>query len=206
MIIPLFRKKKEEETPRELKVTKKVIVLDTRTYQLSNITSVGVQKLESDLPFNSRLRKSFDPKQVKKDKEKIKKWLPSNRKRKTKGTISSILIAGIFATVIFISYPEVFVAVVIALFSLLLLLIVIRALQQPKEQYALILETSAASKALLISENKSFLTKIVEKVREYMEDSGVPTSYTFNLQQDKSIRIGGNFSGQASTGDDNQFS
>ena len=204
-MIPLFRDKSKEEIPRELKVTKKVIVLDTRTYQLSNITSVGVQKLDSDITFGSRLLKSFEPQQVRKDKENIKKWLPAKRKKRTKETTFSMLIIGVFAAIVFASYPDVFVVVVISLLFLIALVIILRALQQPKERYALILETAAASKALLISENKSFLTKIVEKVREYMEESGVPTSYTFNLQQDKSIRIGGNFSGQASTGDGNQF-
>jgi hypothetical protein len=171
----------EQEKPSYLMVTKNVIKLGDHVYQLRNITRVGIKVVQPKYSINF-------PESLFKDNG------GSNDKTSSNAWGWLFLIGLLFAL-----WP-LFLAIAVVW----LILFVLERSNKPKE-YALILETSASSKALLISQNELFLRGIVEKINEFMDDLVSSSSYTFDLRQDNSIRVGGDMNGNAVTGDNNRI-
>lgn len=168
---------KEKEKPSYLTITKNVIQLGDQVYQLRNITRVGIEEVK---PKKSNFFENlFKDKGGSKESNNGWLWL---------------FVAGL----IFAFWP-IFLAI-----AIILILIMLFGANKPKE-YALVLETSSSSKALLISQNESFLRDIIKKINEFMDDLVSSSSYTFDLRQDNSIRVGGDMNGNAVTGDNNRI-
>lgn len=179
--------KNEKDVPNSLTITKNVIKLGDQIYQLRNITRVGIQEL--------------NPKQSKNPSNNLFKRIQESdlfeRIQKLNNVWFGLFM--LFLLILVIAFWDIFLIIGFIGF-IYVLYFVFRSRKQ--KEYALVLETSSSSKALLVSHNESFLRRIVNKINDIMDDL-VSSSYTFDLRQDRSIRVGGNMDGSAVTGDGN---
>ncbi|WAL59916.1 DUF6232 family protein [Thermocoleostomius sinensis] len=171
-----------EDKPDELKITRNVIRLGDQTYQLRNITRVGVHKIKPKYFFR----------------------LPEGSSQNNNKSSNADSGGAAFIGLLVIGFIAAYWQYALLILIVLVVLIVLEREMKPKE-YALILETASSSKALLISRNEAFLREISQKIHDYMDDLISLSSYTFDLRQDNSIRVGGDMSGNAVTGDNNRI-
>lgn len=188
------------EENQSILIKEKTITLGSTIIQTSNISSIALTKLDSKY-YLKRLENKNAILHFPGVKTAILIYITST---------SIVLVLAVFGyldTLEVENWEDVFAVSTIAFSALYALLIGFWILVSlgnlndlNKEEIALVIETNAGSKSVIISKDKTVLNKIFLSIQDYIENPSESPIY-FDFSQDRSIRIEGGVGGSINSGD-----